>query len=313
MFNPFVRWVLFSPIQTIICCIGIPGNVISALVWSRLKNKGQLKNKSVCNNFILLSIVDLGVLIFSILSDVLPVTDEDLIKDSGGSCLFGYVLKYFIHPAHFYFLFSSIYLVTVLSVERLNFVVRPLSRLTFSKSWSRALWLSVFLIAFVVNIPTFFEYEIVKDVNITYCIAPVDYVNNIAFRNIVFFSHCIFGLAIPWFISLLCNIILVGKTFNRLRNRHSSSTVNSETRHILKTTSAITFSSLILLSVQCISRCFKMFILSKNQKNWALIQRVAYVGHLAIPLNATINFIMYCLPGSYFRKEMTKMFRRVKD
>jgi len=314
MFPPFVRWVLFCPVQIIICCFGIPCNIISALVWLRLKKKGQVKNKSVCDNFILLSLVDLCVLMFSILSDILPVIYDNLIKNEGGSCFFGYFIQYLIHPAHFFFLFTSIYLVTVLSVERLTFVMRPLSRLTFSKHWSRSLWLFVFVISFLVNIPSFFEYEVVKGTtNSTYCVKPVDYSNNIPFRNIVFISHCIFGLAIPWLTSLICNIVLVSKTFNRFRNSHSTSTVNSDTIHILKTTTALAFSSLILLSVQCISRCFKMFILSKKHENWSLIQQVADVGHLAIPLNSTINFIMYFLPGSFFRNEMIKMFKRIKD
>jgi len=162
MFTSFVRWVLLCPVQIVICCFGIPCNIVSAFVWSWLKNKGQLKNKSVCNNFILLSIVDLCVLVFSILSDVLPAIYDNLLKTKEGSCLFGYFFKYLIHPAHFYFLFASTYLVTVLSVERLTFVMRPLTRLTFSKHWSRLLWLSIFVISFLVNIPSFFEYEILK-------------------------------------------------------------------------------------------------------------------------------------------------------
>jgi len=280
MFTSFVRWVLLCPVQIVICCFGIPCNIVSAFVWSRLKNKGQLKNKSVCDKFILISIVDLCVLVFSILSDVLPAIYDNLIKTKEGSCLFGYFFKYLIHPAHFYFLFASIYLVTVLSVERLTFVMRPLTRLTFSKHWSRLLWLSVFVISFLVNIPSFFEYEILNGTaNASYCVTPINYSNNIQFRNIVFISHCIFGLAIPWLISLLCNIALVGKTFNRLRHSSATSTVNGDTIHILKTTTALTFSSLILLSVQCISRCFMMFILSKlifTESNFRTIKDILF-------------------------------------
>jgi len=146
MFTSFVRWVLLCPVQIVICCFGIPCNIVSAFVWSRLKNKGQLKNKSVCDKFILISIVDLCVLVFSILSDVLPAIYDNLLKTKEGSCLFGYFFKYLIHPAHFY----------------LTFVMRPLTRLTFSKHWSRLLWLSIFVISFLVNIPSFFEYEILK-------------------------------------------------------------------------------------------------------------------------------------------------------
>eukprot|EP00111_Clytia_hemisphaerica_P020861 TCONS_00061536-protein len=308
MFQTDVKWVLFCPIQLIICAIGIPCNIISAMVWSRLKKKGRSKNKSACNNFILLSIVDIGVLIFSVVSDVVPVMNKKLMNNAAK--WFGKLYVYFIHPMHYYLLFTSIFLVTVLSIERLKFVIRPLSSLTFSKNWARALWMLVFAVSFVVNIPSFFEFEMVT-INGTTIVRPLSYENNVAFRDIVFISHCIFGLALPWLVSLVCNILLVTKSFNRLKTV-SKNSVNADTVHILKTTTALTFSSLLLLSIQCISRCFKMFTMY-SEESWALVNKISDIGHLAIPCNSAVNFIMFCLPGSFFRKEMLTMFKRRKD
>ena len=223
---------------------------------------------------------------------------------------FGKFYIYFIHPTHFYLLFTSIFLVVVLSVERLKFIIRPLSSLTFSKNWARALWMFVFAVSFVVNIPSFFEYEMVT-INGTSIVKPLDYEKNVSFRDIVFISHCIFGLAIPWSVTLVCNILLVTKSFNRLKTV-SRNSVNADTVHILKTTTALTFSSLLLLSIQCISRCFKMFTWH-SEESWALVNLIADIGHLAIPCNSAVNFIMFCLPGSFFRNEMLIMFKIRKE
>lgn len=309
MLSQTAKWILFYPVQLIICCFGIPCNVISALVWSRLRRKGKRKNKHVCMYFILLSIVDICVLIFSILSDLLPVVNRQLVE--GASPLFGRIFIYLIHPAHFLFLFISIFLVTMLSMERLKFILKPFSSLTFSKKWSRGLLFAVFCISFVVNIPSFFEYRLATVNGTTYILKALKYEANQSFRDIVFLSHCMFGLALPWLIMLVCNVILVTKSYNRLRVTTKNS-VNNDTVHLLKTTSALTFSSLFLLSVQCVSRCFKMFTFD-SETNWELINKIADIGHLAIPLNSSVNFIMFCLPGSYFRNEMVDMFKSISS
>lgn len=305
MLSQTAKWILFYPVQLIICCFGIPCNAISAMVWSRLRRKGKRKNKYVCMYFILLSLVDICVLIFSILSDPLPVVNRQLVD--GASPMFGRIFVYLIHPAHFFFLFTSIFLVTVLSMERLKFIMQPFSSLTFSKKWSRGLMLSVFCISFVVNIPSFFEYKLATVNGTTYILKALKYEANQSFRDIVFLSHCMFGLALPWLIMLVCNVILVTKSYNRLRTTAKNS-VNNDTVHLLKTTSALTFSSLFLLSIQCVSRCFKMFTFS-SETNWELVNTIADIGHLAIPLNSSANFIMFCLPGSYFRNEMIDMLK----
>lgn len=308
MLSNLARWILFCPVQLVICCFGIPCNIISALVWVRLRKKGKRKNKCVCTYFILLSITDICVLIFSLLSDALPVLNKELVE--GASPTFGWFFIYFIHPAHFFFLFASIFLVTVLSMERLKYILQPFSSLTLSKKWSRGLLLSVYCVSFVVNIPSFFEYKMVFNNGTTYILKALKYEGHQSFRDIVFLSHCVFGLALPWFIMLVCNVILVTKSYNRLRCTPKNS-VNNDTVHILKTTAALTFSSLLLLSVQCISRCFKMFTFS-SENNFGLVNTIADIGHLAIPMNSAINFVLFCLPGSYFRNELVDMFNFMK-
>ena len=305
MLSQTAKWILFYPVQLIICCFGIPCNIISAMVWSRLRRKGKRKNKYVCSYFILLSLVDICVLIFGIFSDVLPVMNKRLVD--GTSPMFGRIYIYLIHPAHFFFLFTSIFLVTVLSMERLKFIIQPFSSLTFSKKWSHGLLLFVFCISFVVNIPSFFEYRLVTVNGTTHIVKALKYEANKSFRDIVFLSHCMFGLALPWLIMLVCNVVLVIKSYTRIRCTAKNS-VNSDTVHLLKTTSVLTFSSLFLLSIQCISRCFKMFTFS-SQTNWELVNTIADIGHLAIPINSAVNFIMFCLPGSYFRHELIDMFK----
>ena len=270
MLSPTTKWILFYPVQLIICCFGIPCNIISAMVWSRLRRKGKRKNKYICVYFILLSLVDICVLIFCILSDVLPVANKQLTDSA--LPLFGRIYIYLIHLVHFFFLFTSIFLVTVLSMERLKFITQPFSSLTFSKKWSRCLLFSVFCISFVVNIPSFFEYRLVTVNGTSYIVKALKYETNESFRDIVFLSHCMFGLALPWVIMLVCNVVLVIKSYTRIRSVAKSS-INNDAIHLLKTKSTLTFSSLLLLSIQCISRCFKMFSSHTNRK-WSTLSLI---------------------------------------
>ena len=50
-----------------------------------------------------------------------------------------------------------------------------------------------------------------------------------------------------------------------------------------------------------------------SEESWALVNLIADIGHLAIPCNSAVNFIMFCLPGSFFRNEMLIMFKIRKE
>ena len=110
--------------------------------------------------------------------------------------------------------FTSIILVKVMSMERLKLIMQPFSSLTLSKKRSHGLMSFVFCISFVVNIPPF---RLVTVNGTTHIVKALKYEENKSFRVIVILSHCMFGLALPWLIMLVWNVVLVIKSYTRIR------------------------------------------------------------------------------------------------
>ena len=147
-----LKWYLNVPLTLTICVFGIIGNIISALVWKRLNKKARPGNALATIYFILLPLIDICVLIFTIFVDVLPLMGpESLIK----SFTYNFAFVYVFHPLHFYFLFASIFLVAVISFERLKLIMYPLLRLTLSKRTTSVSIMFVFAVSIVVNLPSF--------------------------------------------------------------------------------------------------------------------------------------------------------------
>ena len=305
-----LHWIFEYPLTIIICVTGGIGNFLSIFVWRRLEKKLSKSNCNIAKMFTILAGVDLGVLTFSILVDVLPVALPVL------KSVYAYVIffMYVGHPLHFYFLFVSILMTAAISIDRLKLIAFPFFVMPYGARWKTFAVTVVFGLAFVLNIPTFFEFKIAGGINNTDLLSKVNYTENQRLRNIVFVSHCAGGVFIPWTMVFISNVVIFLKSYQSKAESRSPKCAptnrrNNEHRRMTLTLLLVTGSCLLTLSFQCISRCIFMFVKSDNPR-YPLIEAAARFGHIAIPLNSALNIGLFCLPGKMFRLELYDLLKR---
>ena len=307
-----VLWFFYVPFCSIICVAGIIGNILSLLIWRRLRPRSGVRNISTTTYFMILSAVDIGVLVMTVLVMVLPYADVSLFQSKTFAMFFSYVG----HPLHFLLIFVSIYMVVAMSLDRVRLIFRPFSR--YNKNQQRVyLTITVFTgLAFFLNIPSFFEFRPIQHNDGVWHLTEVRYLHRREFRNAVFVTHCIGVIVLPWLIMFVSNILLIFKSSSRIKNIRQMSNASTKDendtdhRQMTKTLLVVSVVSLILLSIQCVARCITMFYYINNRM-WPRIHFGRELGNLTLPLNSTLNFILFCLPGKRFRKELVKIVRKV--
>ena len=307
-----VLWFLYVPFCSILCVAGIIGNILSLIIWRRLRMRSGVRNISTTTYFMILSAVDIGVLFMTILVMTLPYADASLFK----SRTFAVFFSYLGHPLHFFLIFVSIFMVVAMSVDRVRLVFRPFSR--YNKNQQRVyLTITLFTgLAFFLNLPSFFEFRPIQDSDGIWHLTEIRYLHRREFRNAVFITHCIGVVVVPWVIMFVSNILLIFKSSSRIKNIRHMSNANTadendtEHRQMTKTLLIVSFVSLVLLSIQCVARCITMFYYINNRM-WPSIHFGRELGNLTLPINSTLNFILFCLPGKRFRRELVKIVRKL--
>ena len=75
---------------------------------------------------------------------------------------------------------------------------------------------------------------------------------------------------------------------------------------------AVTFTFIVLLFWQCVSKCFFMLTFDESVDShleiWKFVDGNFALSKIGLVLNSAINSIIYCCCGSNFRKELKKMF-----
>jgi len=304
-----VHWIIECHVTLFVCCFGIVGNTISIFVWQRLKKKMSPTNFSIVKFFTLLAFIDILVLVFTLWVDFLPTVYPNIKTYYA----FMFTFIYIGHPAHFFFLFVSIFLTAAISLDRLKLIFYPLIGMKYGNKITSCFIMTVFALATVLNIPSFLEYRILITSNQTQLI-KVDYETHQRFGYIVFFSHCAGGVFLPLLTICVANILILVKTYKRKVknisiNKASTSRISDEHSRMTLILVAVTGMCWVMLGFQCFSRCVLMFV-SNTSLNLKIVDSVARFGNLAIPLNSALNILMFCLPGKSFRSELVKMLKR---
>ena len=74
---------------------------------------------------------------------------------------------------------------------------------------------------------------------------------------------------------------------------------------------AVTFTFLVLLAWQCITQCFWMLKYGKHdadQSKWIMVDTSFAVAKMGVIINSSINWCLYCITSSLFRKQLKKLF-----
>ena len=135
--------------------------------------------------------------------------------------------------------------------------------------------------------------------------------------------HCIFLVLVPWTTIITMNVCIIYHLSKSRRkvsrmdtSKDSLSSRMRQDRQMSIVLLTITFSFLIFLAWMCVSQCFYMLDHGKSSNNhhvWHLVSASFAFGSLGAVFNSSMNFFLYCLSGSRFRRELLRLFGRKRD
>lgn len=308
-----MHWVSSVPLGVTISVIGVLGNAISVYIWLRILKKKIDSSSSTSIYLIALGIVDCCLLLFFLLTNSIPSGTTAVAHNYVYAVFYSYIG----FPLLYFFIVASIWLLVGVTFSRFLIVTTPLK----ARGWctpSRTL-LSIGIIlgfSFIVNSPHFFNFYPGK-INGTYHILETDYAKSGGGKAYEFWVHCMFLVLVPWFVLLSLNSSIIWsmrqravktiKIFGTDKNKKQERI--RQQHQITKTLLFVTFAFIILLGWQCITQCLWMVGYSQSDAQWSMIDKMFSVAKLGIMVNSSINWVLYCLTGSSFRKEIAKLFQ----
>ena len=216
-----LHWVCSVPVGITLAITGLFGNVVSIKIWFQLCQSKLRRNKSTAFYFIWLAVSDIALLTFFLLYDSFP-TALPAIKTS---YYFGVLWSWFLFPMFFFSLVASIWMVVGITINRFIMIAFPAkAQVVYSQTRTKLGIFAVLLFAFLVNLPHFFTFKVMKDDNSTvsedsvaYRIVPTEFGASENSINYEFWAHCIVLVLTPWFIIMTLNMSIICKLKQQIR------------------------------------------------------------------------------------------------
>ncbi len=294
--------------------VGMFSNVLAFMVLSRPTNcvMFHLLRSLACADFFFL----VGIFLSQILINLFPVVGimENVYLYNG------YLIKY-VSPVVLIFQTTSIWLTVVISIERYLAVCQPLlaHRICTVQKVNLGVIL-VFIMAASVNIPRFFERQVVRDSdNATFISTDVVRITD---NNIYRYIYCsavyfLFLFLIPMVIMALFTAKLIMKIRranmdweNFTRRPRRSSMTHKNLIALRKNESTITRISLLIIVIFIVcgtpDLVVKTMVTIWNIKDNIWIVSMTAVSNMLLVLNSACNFVVYCLVGRKFRNALVQ-------
>lgn len=308
-----IKHICFGIILPIILSFGVIGNILNIIVFTRGRFRHTLDEieRSAATGLITLAISDLFF------------------------CAVALPAPFFSHPGSFFanswlevaalyynlysdpvlnvFLFSSTWLVVVVSIERYLAVCHPIGARWRIRVWKTALAdLIVILLSVAFNSPQFIKWKIKTAVcdDECECYYPIrsDLYQNHSFRMIYKVLWIVIGGILPFFCLAFCNIRLLVEIYKS--KRMSESQRASQDRYC---TSRITFILIAIIFLYFILVVPSVFLESFNNiiattqgnKVYYLYQMAVVLTNVTQAIYFAMNFILYCSLSRPFRENLS--------
>ncbi len=280
------------------------------VIWTRIFRKNIGNNKSTAIYLLFLAGADSGLLLFFLFTDSLP-TGLPSVMVTEEFCFF---YSYIGYPLFFFFIVASIWLIVGLTVNRFIMVTFPVkARVMCSNARAYLGSLAIIICSFVINFPHFFNYRPEKTSE-GYINGETEYAKRGDAKRYEFWVHCMFLVLAPWILVAFFNCGIVfsltkrAKMMTAKNAQKQSKERRFQDREMTATLFAVTISFLVLLAWQCITQCFFMLEFGKTTGEWDIVEKSYVLAKLGVVINSSINFFLYCLTGSIFRKELRMLF-----
>ncbi|KAL4232957.1 hypothetical protein ACF0H5_007645 [Mactra antiquata] len=304
-----ITGVILSPI----ILLGVLGNLFSLLVWI----KGRRRKTSTARYLSVLAIADITVLLTAALDFWISYVIQIDVKAMGTfPCKFLSFMAFWA-PCFSAWILMAVTVERAMSVwipHRINVVCRPVTALIVSACMGFLLMLLFLPILIGVDIATFYMSTSIW----TECTARS---NSFYGQNISewFYIDLFFFFFIPFLIMIISNSLILTKVVCLANRRNSSLHARGQNRpmgknqKMLKTvTRRIVILSLVYISCNLPLGVLNVILMSPNADeiiNPEYVQTFRINFHILMYLNNGVNFLLYCMIGSGFRKDFIGIFR----
>ncbi|OCT60406.1 probable G-protein coupled receptor 142 [Xenopus laevis] len=284
--SPCVLGIIPVIYYSILLCLGLPVNILTAVALSRLASR--TKKSSYCY-LLALTISDILTQIFIIFVGFILQTA--ILHRRVPSTLIHVVSVLEFSSNH-----ASIWVTVILTMDRYVALCYPLQYRSFSyPERTRRVIIFVFLSSFVTGIPFYWWSDVWRDPRTPGLL-------DLTLKWV----HCFIIYFIPCTIFLITNSVII----YRLRKRTGSKKCqlrNGKTTAILL---GITTVFAVLWAPRTIVIIIHMYVSSVN-KDWK-VHLAMDIGNMLALLNTTVNFFLYCFVNRRFRdtvREILGIFR----
>ncbi|XP_065650216.1 proteinase-activated receptor 1-like [Hydra vulgaris] len=298
-------------IGVIFSIFGLLGNLVSIAVWKRINRKRCNDRKSAGVYLITLNVTDSCLLVLFLSTEALQELMPSLIHGSyHGSYTFFYT--HVGIPLFYWFFCTSVWIVVFLTLNRFIAVLFPLRSKRLNSLTNTYIIISVlFFLSLVLNIPRFYNYQI-SFISNSSVHEMFNQTQIKSFHSYEFGVQCMFLLFSPFLIISVLNSLIILKLCQKTgvgeRSKRLLLSQEKKTTLILMT---VSISFLIFLMWQCASQCFWIIELESNDSNDSKTYDLFHqFGILGIVINSSNNFILYCVSGMEFRKELYAIFKK---
>jgi len=305
-------WIVSGPVGITICFVGLIGNVISIYAWYRIMKTKRSGGTATGIYLITLGIVDSGLLFFFLICCSLPATSKTVEH----TYAYAFLFSYFGFPIFSFFIIASIWIMVGVTVTSLIMLRFPFKAKTWCSTKCAYIGIAATLIfVFFINIPYFFNYCPMK-VKDGYSSYPTEYGSSEAALMYEFWVYCMFMVLVPWATIAVLNAIIIHSMLSRTKYQGLDETAsskperNKQDRQMTRVLLTVTFTFLFLHALQCITQCFFMPGVRKQETSWDqnAVDLAFAFAKVGVVINSAINFFLYCFTGSVFRAEVKKMF-----
>lgn len=301
-----VSWVYWLP-GPLICSFGIICNLLnlSILLQKELRD-------SPYSFLTALAYSDLSLLVLSLVHLTTSTAANTYIKAAFNTYVF--------FPIGNVFFNASVWIVVALTVERMFFVIRPLT----THSSRRKAWVTsslIFISCFIMNIPRFFCFTVFK-------LQGQYYPKATSFRGsteyyIICWCHAVVINFIPLTILLVSNSALIYTLHKSAEQRKYLRSNRDEANH--KDQQRLTRTLVVVVITFFICTIPSAFVddpiahsLFGQGRSWSEYlsspsnQMLIYISNLLLFLNSSLNFVLYCAFNQRFRKVAKRVFWKVQ-
>ena len=296
---------------TVVCCVGIVCNILSAVVLTR-----RVMNSSTYSYLSALAVCDTLALFFSLIlySEDTQYPEKGQLRWQG--VIYVYLFP-FVHPAAVTFQVTSIWLTLAFTVDRYIMICHPFrAEKMCSVGRARIVIVCICLFGILFNIPRFLEYKTEIDVfptlnNGIEKRAVIKYTpigRSKLFLDLVHsYLYLIFVCGIPFVTLFVLNSFLVHAVH---LSRKKGKQINAKEKKRNDTTVMLIGVIVIFFICQCPALISRMvyavdFTYATTSMTFHIINEVS---NFLVIINSAINIVPYYFFGKRFRNEFWRLF-----